>query len=173
MPRLSRGRSASRRAVEWIGWATALATDTATTNSVFILLTAAQLAEYIHPTVVRVRGTFGFSGTGNIVGTAGLVTKVTVGMAIVTDQAAAAAATPIAAVDLDADWFLWDTYFFSNVAATSSLQFHQERVLDSKSMRRIAQPDNAALILAVSTTLNGVAGTLKYRSQGRILMKGD
>jgi len=92
----------------------------------------------------------------------------------VTDQAAVAAAVPISAVDLDANWFFWDTFGFQNSlgGAAGEISF-EERVMDSKAMRRIDQPDNASIIMAVSTTFGGITGDLLYRTRGRLLIKGD
>jgi len=163
-----------RRPTEWLGFATALQSNTVTANDFFEILSPAQLAEYVNPTVVRLRGSFGLWGAGAILADAtAMIPKVTIGFAIVTAQANTAAAIPVPAVDLDADWFLWDTYYFTGLGSSTGLGLFNEKVLDSKAMRRIIQPDNSALVMGVSTTMNGIAGEIQFRTQGRILIKGD
>ena len=161
-----------RRPTEWIGFDTAVQADTATANIFFILLTAAQLSEYITPTIVRVRGIFLYQCSGNIVQTASGPFRIGIGMTIVSAQAAAAASVPVAIVDLDANWFLWDSFGIQNSALANEFTA-DERVIDSKAMRKIEQPDNASMVLAVSTTFGGTTGICRYRATGRILIKGD
>ena len=168
-----RGRSGRvRRSVEWIGGVGAPVTDTSSTNSFFQLMTAAQLATYVSPTLVRVRGLLRFSGDGAFLAGTQAVPGITVGVVIVSDQAASASAIPVPIVDLDADWLLWDQFGFEGSPDIASGTMFATGVLDSKAMRKIEQPDNAVIILAVSTTFSG-AGDFRYRFTARALIKGD
>ena len=171
---MPRGRRAvARRPVEWIGAISAPDSNAASANTQFILLTAAQLSEYIRPTIVRIRGTFWARFEGTLL-TGNFIPSITIGITVVTDQAAAAAATPIAFVDLDADWMHWDVFApEGGFGEAASDIMYVERVIDTKAMRRIEQPDNANLILSLSTTFEGGGGTIKFRFATRILIKGD
>ena len=169
----NRGRVSVRRPVEWLGYDIAVQAETTSTNSVFEIATPAQLSEYIHPTLVRVRGVLLFNATGNIVDGTTVPLRITLGITIVTAQAAAAASVPVSVVDLDADWLYWDQFGFQNSVEASAATIHEERIIDSKAMRRIAQPDNASIVLVVATTFGGITGNLRYRSTGRLLIKGD
>jgi len=160
--------------VEWAGLFTGSATHVASNNSQITLLTAAQLSEYIHPTLVRVRGIMHLKAYGTIVATGtAFVPNVVLGIAVVTEQAAAALATPIADTNLDADWLYWDSFTFGGGARGADTVFMAERIIDSKAMRRINQPDNARVIMSVSINFDGGAGTIRENIIMRLLIKGD
>jgi len=169
-----RGRSGrmQRRPTEWLGFVGAATLDTASTNSFFEMISTAQLAEYIHPTIVRVRGVLHFSldGAANQPGNAPW--RITVGITVVTAQAMAVVALPIPIVDLDANWLLWDQFAPEGSADSSGGRIFAMGVLDSRAMRRIEQPDNASVALMVSTTFAG-AGNFRFRATTRTLIKGD
>jgi len=166
----SRG-GAARRPVEWLGVFASSVDETVSTNSQLTLVTSAQLSEYIYPTIVRVRGVFG--GVWSALSTNLVVPNIVIGIAVVTEQAAAALATPVADTDLDADWLLWDAFYpdASRVVADDPMNF--ERVFDSKAMRRINQPDNARIIMAISSNFDGATGNLRNNLIVRLLIKGD
>jgi len=171
VPSHGRGRVA-RRPVEWLGFESGLATDTVDSTSVSQVITDSQFSEYIHPTIVRVRGIFSVVMAGNIVnGT--VVPAVTVGLTVVTRQAALAAAVPAPGADLDADWLWWEKFSPDTNEGTLGESLYMERVVDSKAMRRINQPDNAMLVMVFQTGFNGQTGTIRFTTTLRILIKGD
>ena len=163
-----RGRGL-RRPTEWLGAIGAVTTDTSSTNSFFTLLSSAQLAEYVTPTIVRIRGTFWAQMTGTQV-SGDFIPSICFGVTVVSFQADAAAAIPICFVDLDANWMLWDVIA---PEGNSPTKMKLERVMETKAMRRIEQPDNSVLALSVSTTFAGGAGETNFRFAVRILVKGD
>jgi len=167
-------RGGARRPVEWLGTVFGPSLFTGTANTFFTLATAGQLSEYIHPTIVRVRGVIVFSGEGAFIGPPTVAPPVvTLGIAVVTDQAVAGGSLPVAAVDLDASWLYWEQFGFdrqNSISATDAL--FAERIIDSKAMRRIDQPDNAGIVMPLSVTM-GAAGNLRLRGALRMLIKGD
>ena len=170
---MARSRRTVRRAVEWLGFETAPITETVDATSAFIVITAAQLSEYVHPTMVRLRAVLIAKFSGNTTVNTGSLPSLTIGVTIITAQAAAAGAVPVPDVDLDADWLYWDKFGVQGVARAAGDASIQERVIDSKAMRRIAQPDNAAIVLIGSVAFEAQTGTIRWNATGRILMKGD
>jgi len=170
-----RGVRTSRRPTEWLGLFTSSVEHTSSNNGQVTLLTSAQLAEYITPTIMRIRGVLGFTWNPGAA-PSDFLAQIVMGVVVVTEQAAAALATPIADTDLDADWMLWDSFYVqgSDQGASVQTMHYNERVFDTKAMRRIIQPDNKRLIMSVSINLDGaVSGTLRENFIMRILVKGD
>ena len=167
MPRIARVHPViarrARRATQWIAstvetGATTLGANTAVLDQTFAFGEKA--------TVIRVRGELyvksdQLAGTENALGA--------VGMAVVTNQAAAigitAVPTPITDQASD-NWFLWQPIIgpleFGD-ATGFSFNPYTRYIFESKAMRKVDDGDTVAVVLENSSTVHGLRFILMFR----------
>ncbi len=149
-----RGRTGPRRSTQWLG----SADDTAVTALGSNVTLLDQTFAFGEPgTIVRTRGTLFVRPSVNTANATGFGV---LGMAVVTDAAAAIGVTaipaPSGASDDDA-WFLW-TPFATDVRFDTGIGFAMDTLtvfqFDSKAMRKVHDGSTAVVVLENDTTVS-------------------
>ncbi len=163
---VSRGRLAPRRSTQWIG----SADDTALTTLGADVILLDQTFPFGEPaTIVRTRGMLYLGPSANAADSTGFGVM---GMAVVTDAAAAIGVTAIPAPSSNNDddvWFVW-TPFVANVRFDDATGFQVNTInkfpFDSKAMRKVHDGSTAVVMLENDTTT-----ALQYVLHFRMLIK--
>jgi len=136
--------------------------------TVSTLVAEALLENVPEPTLVRVRGTYGYSETA-LDGSAVL----TLGIMVVNEPAltAGVASVPQPQNDIGSDWLWWDSVPLLNVATAGEDPLRTGvRTIDSKAMRKIK--NNQVLVLMTQVTgIGAAAGVVTVVGAVRVLFK--
>ena len=167
----SRGRLGSKRATSWFDLPATSTLFTAAGGTILLVLSTAEKAKRPF-TIIRTHLHYSFSSdqiaASEFYGGA-------VGMAIVSDQAAAigVSAVPTPAADAASDlWFMHE--WFSNQVLFGDGTGFQDAVstqgrIDSKAMRKVDDSQDAILVAELDTVMG--AGGFIFKAGGRLLIK--
>jgi len=167
---------AARRRMSWEGSSIAL-TNTTGSVSETTVVTEANLENVPNPTIVRIRGKLLLRVTG--VGGAPMGVIITMGIKLVSEQAASAGAGSIEhpQSDIGSDWIWWHVEAFRSInttehASATGMPFGasvRDVVVDSKAMRKVKP--NQVLKLVIQNTVIASTATLTLDGSIRVLVK--
>jgi len=161
--------SSVRRPSFWLGNSfQALPSIAGVATTANTIVAEVDLEQAPNPTLVRVRGSWGF----NIAGLDGSGV-LTVGMMLVNAAALAAgvASLPTPFTEIGSDWLWWDSVGIDNVGTVGDgTVLAGQRTIDSKAMRKVK--NNTVLVLVTEISgIGAAAGIATISGVARVLFK--